>query len=116
MPDKVTAYRCSFGCRRRLLIDRHAMERHERTCASNPWRRACRTCTHEVVELEWDEQSGTHIPERVCDIDERPEKVAMVVNCRSWFPRPTTRAGDPRVGESQPARGQRVTGPAAEEE
>lgn len=47
MPRRVTARACIFKCGRRVLTSRQKMADHERTCFSNPERRACRTCRHE---------------------------------------------------------------------
>jgi hypothetical protein len=50
MPLKVAAYRCEFGCGRRVTTDRADVLKHEQTCFRNPARRACKTCRFEERE------------------------------------------------------------------
>gem|GEM_PF-1643663 len=44
MPRKVTAFACEYSCGQRVNTKKTSIEAHEKTCFSNPDRRACRTC------------------------------------------------------------------------
>lgn len=44
MPEKVTAWSCSFKCGERVKTKRIAMVGHESRCFHNPQRRACQSC------------------------------------------------------------------------
>jgi len=44
MPRKVTAFACEYFCGQRVNTKKASIEAHEKTCFSNPDRRACRTC------------------------------------------------------------------------
>ncbi len=48
MPIPVTKYRCQFKCGTSAKSSIKLAERHEKTCFSNPERRACTTCKYEV--------------------------------------------------------------------
>lgn len=45
----VTAYRCEFHPRAKILATERAMKRHESTCIHNPANRTCATCRHDFV-------------------------------------------------------------------
>ena len=83
MPKKVVAYRCEFsGCRYRTLLDRKAIERHEKHCFINPARKSCRTCRHD--HLERDEPETGSPGGNWCDLNAVPPSKNMVVNCALW--------------------------------
>ena len=44
MPIKRIAFACSWGCARNVITSKKRMATHEKTCFSNPDRRACKTC------------------------------------------------------------------------
>ena len=46
----VTAYRCEFHPRAKILATERAMKRHESTCIHNPANRTCATCEHDYSE------------------------------------------------------------------
>jgi hypothetical protein len=95
MPREVRAFACAFRCGRGVLTAWKAMARHETTCASNPTRRACRTCKHDGREpYEPDTGAGGEW----CDIDKRTEGVRMVVQCEHWESTVTVQDAGPRAG------------------
>ncbi len=74
MPIKITAYACQHKCRRRVQTNANLMAAHERRCAMNPQRRACKTCEHNRRDEEgiW------------CAIGQLPESMKMVYDCQYW--------------------------------
>lgn len=76
MPREVKAYACAFRCGGRVSTRLKSVEAHERTCASNPARRACRTCLHQRGGLDpWE-----------CELDLVPAGAMMAWDCTSWKP------------------------------
>lgn len=91
MPRELKAWGCSFRCGHRVSTKRASIERHEKTCKLNPARRACATCRHEQVEYEdynHRYEFGVSVCDsrrvNCCDVDARPEGVAMMVGCPKW--------------------------------
>ena len=76
MPREITAWACAFRCGGRINSSRAAIVRHEATCASNPARKACRTCEHQGQEGYGDPW--------VCDLDKVPEGRTLAVDCEWW--------------------------------
>lgn len=77
MPIEVKAYKCSHGCTRRILQDRSAMVRHEKTCFLNPETKSCRTCANDHHHF-YTKEDGHSV---VCKlIGETPP----LSNCPQW--------------------------------
>ena len=68
MARELTAWGCAFRCGRRIILDRRAMERHERTCFCNPARRACKTCRYESKPVG--ERRDCDHPDGAMELDE----------------------------------------------
>lgn len=96
---KVIRYGCSYGCQRRYLADKKAMENHEKTCWCNPANRTCKTCNHYHRwrdDMGYDDRWNYTIEGEDCAIgaDNReyisgvgmPEFVVMQ-GCDEWQPR-----------------------------
>ena len=85
MPRAVKAWACEFRCGTNVHTSRKAVVRHEATCASNPERRACRTCEHQ--NLEWldslDPDSSKKYPEYTCNLGLVPAGRTLVFDCES---------------------------------
>ena len=98
MPRKVTAWGCEHGCRRRVLTDRKAMERHEATCWMNPARRTCKTCRHEEFYPgcgpDYYTGHGGDEAERECALGIEIEcppgtrGLPIATDCERWEPKP----------------------------
>lgn len=73
MPREVRAFACQFGCGRQVQMSRLSVDKHEQTCASNPARKACRTCRYDWHD-GWDS---------CCERDARGDKT-MVFKCDQW--------------------------------
>jgi hypothetical protein len=83
MPTKVTAYSCSFGCKRNLLITKRSMLKHESLCFKNPARKACITCGNFGFEdFEDDTGVGGNFCEAEIDI-----RTKLKYDCVSWKPK-----------------------------
>ena len=52
MPNKVVAWSCQYGCKRRVTTSKEAMYKHEETCFHNPVNKACATCGNLATWLE----------------------------------------------------------------
>ena len=74
MPKKVAAWACEFGCGGRTNTRRRAIVWHEQTCASNPDRKACRTCHY-----QGNDEDGFY-----CTINKTPTGRTLAVNCEFW--------------------------------
>lgn len=86
MPKKVQAFACEYGCGRRVTTKRSAIVNHEKTCACNPDRRACKICKHKrVVDLPGDLPNSV-ASEPLCAIGKLPYGVLMQFDCESWEP------------------------------
>lgn len=81
MPKEVKAYSCSFGCGRRVQMSKSAVAKHEKTCAMNPERRACKACIHKSSAfLPGDDRC--HVgSEPTCNIKKLPYGSLMHFNC-----------------------------------
>ena len=79
MTRRVIAWACEYKCGRRVLTDRHAMERHEKTCKKNPARRTCATCKHE----EWD-PDGYYVECHKGLLEKEKEGPQMRFDCPGW--------------------------------
>jgi len=55
MPIEIKAYSCQYKCGWGVKVNRKTIENHEKTCFSNPERRACRTCKNWVRTRHQDE-------------------------------------------------------------
>jgi hypothetical protein len=94
MPREVVAYCCEFKCGRHATLNRKAVLSHEKTCAKNPARRACKTCAHQKVikgepaELDRDVMVYPGIPGGYeCSVGLLGHRHAMVFDCPSWAAR-----------------------------
>lgn len=100
MPREVKAYLCEHKCGRRSVIKLKAMVEHEKRCAMNPARRACKTCEHNAAE-RYDEETGSG-GGFDCLIDAFPadqREHQMAYDCPSWEPRAAAEIG---MGEAAP--------------
>jgi len=50
MPVKVSAYACKYRCGHRYYSTEDGAINHEKTCFSNPERKACKTCKYFDVD------------------------------------------------------------------
>lgn len=90
MPVSVSMWACAFGCKRRPLASRSAMARHEKTCAMNPGRRACKICKHKRhawLPAEVPGVAGAVQAEPACALQAMPYGSLMHFNCEKWEPR-----------------------------
>ncbi len=90
MPIKVSMWACDFGCKRRPLKDQRAMARHEKTCAMNPERRACKLCKHKRVAhlpVEVPGVIGAVQAEPGCALQAMPYGSLMHYDCEKWEPK-----------------------------
>lgn len=84
MPKEVKAFACSFGCGRKVLTSKKAMEAHEKTCAMNPERRACKTCNNRTTYHVATDNPGYVEIEYGCAANALPYGSAMHFNCDRW--------------------------------
>lgn len=84
MPKEVKAYACGHGCGRRVQTDRKAVEKHEKTCAKNPERRACKTCKHKRTRFLPSDVADRLESEPICAIQKMPYGVLMHYDCEHW--------------------------------
>ena len=75
MARKITAYACEHGCGRKVLTSKQAMEKHEKKCFYNTYRKACVTCNHfeSYIESNGMEHEPQYLHEfiiRICHADE----------------------------------------------
>lgn len=75
MPIKTIAYACQYKCRRQVQKSSKLMAAHERRCAMNPQRRACKTCEHN----RRDPEEGIW-----CAIEALPEGTKLMFDCPQW--------------------------------
>jgi hypothetical protein len=77
MAEKITAYRCEWGCGRNVITSKKRMEYHENNyCAKNPKLKACPTCIHDIDG--WDDERYW------CELEVRVDGVNVVYNCEKW--------------------------------
>lgn len=84
MPKEVKAFACSFGCGRKVLTSRKAMESHEQTCAMNPDRRACKICKNRTIEYLALDTPGHYQTVYGCTEGAVPYGATMHFNCDHW--------------------------------
>lgn len=83
MSVRIVAFACQFRCGR-IGTKEKAITIHEKSCASNPSRRACKTCKHDKFDTyEPDTGAGGF---GYCDINARPDNKPMVVECDHYQP------------------------------
>ena len=89
MPREVKAYSCSFGCGRRVQTSKSVVEKHEKTCAMNPERRACKLCKHKSHRVigKHDVIKSADVYEPTCMISKMPYGSKMHFDCEHWEPR-----------------------------
>lgn len=80
MPRQVKAWACAYKCGHRVSTRRESIEWHERTCLSNPERRACETCTHG----DWIRPREGEDFEAYRDCALIPDGKRCAVNCADW--------------------------------
>lgn len=84
MPKEVKAYSCAYGCGRRVATSRKTIETHEKTCAKNPDRRACKICKHkQVADLPGDLPNSVQM-EPLCALGKLPYGLLMRYDCTHW--------------------------------
>jgi len=86
MPKEVKAYSCSFGCGRRVQMNRKAVEKHEETCAKNPARRACKICKHKRYGDLPADMPGAVVYEPICAVKALPYGHLLRFDCPQWEP------------------------------
>ncbi len=88
MPVEVKRWACAFGCRKPAIKDRKRMERHERTCFSNPARRSCKTCRFEVTGREGRECDAPgergHLG---AEAESNWDRFGIAFGCQAWMGR-----------------------------
>jgi hypothetical protein len=82
MPVEIKAYKCSFGCTRRILQSKSAMEKHEKACFLNPETKSCRTCANDY-DHRYTTDEG-HIV--ICEL---MGETSPISNCTMWVPKPS---------------------------
>lgn len=74
MPRKLTAYGCKFKCGQRVSTKKADIEKHENQyCIKNPDRRACPTCKHNELDMEFG---------YFCNADHLEENRTLTWGCR----------------------------------
>lgn len=89
MPREVKAWACIFNCGHKVVLKRKTIEKHERTCFSNPARRACKTCKHDHKGVIDEEDNDCY-----CELDfGKPEGESLrdygsgtTITCRADCP------------------------------
>lgn len=87
MPKAVTAYACSFDCRRRVTTSKKSMANHEKTCANNPARRACKICKHKQQVVLPGDLPASGSTEPICAIQALGYGQLMRFDCPQWEPK-----------------------------